>query len=90
MAKFKENKMAIYNSKLSQYLQERKKLEQEIKQKSATRLIYALLCEIDKQQSKQNKSQSSTQNQTSTKRQIKGVKLESDLVDWSKWDDLRF
>ena len=75
---------------LHELTQKRKKLEQEIKQRSATRLIYALLCEIDKQQAKQNKSQPSTQNQTSSPRQIKGVKLESDLVDWSKWDDLRF
>ena len=69
--------------------EERKRIEKQ-KSERATRLIYALLCEIDKEQSEQNKSQPSTQNQTSTPKQIQGVKLESDLVDWSKWDDLKF
>ena len=83
-SKFKEDKM-LSRGILHELTQKRKKLEQEIKQRSATRLIYALLCEIDKQQAKQNKSQPNF-----SPRQIQGVKLESDLVDWSKWDDLRF
>lgn len=61
-------------NRLIQLKQERQRKE------GAQRLIQALCNHIEQEN---NKS-------TQPKRQIKGVKLESDLVDWSKWDDLRF
>ena len=61
-------------NRLIQLKQERQRKE------GAQRLIQALCNHIEQEN---NKS-------TQPKRQIKGVRLESDLVDWSKWDDLRF
>ncbi len=55
-------------------------LKQERQRKeSATRLIQALCNHIEQEKKS-----------TQPKRQIQGVRLESDLVDWSKWDYLRF
>ena len=61
-------------NRLIQLKQERQRKE------CATRLIQALCNHIEQENKKS----------TQPKRQIQGVRLKSDLVDWSKWDYLRF
>ena len=56
-------------------------LKQERQRKEGAQRLIQALCNHIEQENKKS---------TQPKRQIQGVKLESDLVDWSKWDDLRF
>ena len=56
-------------------------LKQERQRKEGAQRLIQALCNHIKHENKKS---------TQPKKQIQGVKLESDLVDWSKWDDLRF
>lgn len=77
--------MGVYKAEFSKLSPERKRIEKEQHARS-TRLIYSLLTELDKQQSNTN----NLNGQTLAPKQITDNGAGSDLVDWSKWDDLRF